>query len=139
MTGDDALECNTCRDWFHRRCVCVSLNQFSKLSTSDEPFLCASCVQHDLRDSVSSLQALVGALQLEICNLKSNHAGEVEALKLELAQLKDSSSTASSSTFPFIAGVLAMLLLLRDLRLHLLVFNLLLPWHLLLITTGNLT
>ena len=72
---DDALLCKgQCQKWLHCYCAGVTADQYEKLSSSQQPFFCFTCgrTQH----------------QQEVAELRS----EVEALRVELSQLRDAVS-----------------------------------------------
>ena len=69
---DEALFCEgACKRLMHRFCASVTVEQYQELTAKEAEFLCPTCCR--------------AKQQLEIDNL----SGEVTALKLELAQLKE--------------------------------------------------
>lgn len=77
---DDALLCEgQCHQWMHRFCAGVTTEQYERLGLSERPFLCYVCNQDLHRKEVTKLQ------------------GEMEALRLELSQLKETVGLLQSS------------------------------------------
>ena len=80
LDKDEALFCaGKCQQWLHRYCCSVTEQQYKASTDSKCPFLCPWCDRERQQE--------------EIIELRST----VEAMKLELAQLKESLATLCSS------------------------------------------
>ena len=70
---DQALLCEGyCDCWHHRYCAGVSLPQYERLSSSEEPFYCAVCVQERYTEELSELRKTVTLLRDEITHLRAD-------------------------------------------------------------------
>ena len=69
---DEALLCEgQCQKWLHRYCAGVTVNQYEQLSLSDQPFFCFACCQVQHRQLITELRGEVEALRLEVSQLKA--------------------------------------------------------------------
>ena len=68
---DEALFCEgKCQAWLHRCCASVSSEQHRLLTASTEPFLCPTCGQEHNQAQIAELKNTVEALKLELSQLK---------------------------------------------------------------------
>ena len=68
---DEALFCEgKCQAWLHRCCASVSSEQHKLLAASTEPFLCPTCGQERNQAQIAELKNTVEALKLELSQLK---------------------------------------------------------------------
>ena len=91
---DEALLCEgKCGYWLHRDCASVSPTFYKELSTSDDPFVCLSCVNVELRQEVKMLRN-------EIDNMSAirQQLSVLEAVVVALR--KDVNSTRNSKQQP---------------------------------------
>ena len=102
--GDDALQCESCKSWFHRWCTGVSTVHYSTLSVSDEPFLCFVCLQAEFRSSVGSLKETIGALRLEIDSLKANCSCRDDSVGHSSCERLASTQRVTAATQPPLAS-----------------------------------
>ena len=86
---DEALLCEgECGLWLHRGCASVPPSRYKTLSTSDEPFVCLCCSNSQLRKELAQVKS-----ELSVATAL---ADAVELLKMEVKQLKETLSAATS-------------------------------------------
>ena len=99
---DEALLCEgECGLWLHRGCASIPPSRYKSLSTSDEPFVCLSCSNSQLKKELAQLKAEFKAvLELHTNGVHRQQIADlsdtVAALKMEVTQLKETLSTVSS-------------------------------------------
>ena len=68
---EEAVQCEgVCGLCFHRYCAGISATHFQRLSTTNAPFVCFTCYQHDQHGLIAQLQSEVVSLKAEIIKLK---------------------------------------------------------------------
>jgi hypothetical protein len=61
---DEALLCEgKCGYWLHRGCASVSPNLYRDLSNSEDPFVCLTCTNIQLKEEIKSLKSEVSSLK----------------------------------------------------------------------------
>ena len=86
---DEALLCEgECGLWLHRGCASVPPSRYKTLSSSDEPFVCLCCSNYQLRKELAQVKS-----ELSVATALTD---AVEALKLEVKQLKETLAAATS-------------------------------------------
>lgn len=116
---DQALLCEgECGLWLHRGCASVPPCLYEKLSNSDEPFVCLTCANGQLKREILLLRnELKGVLELgdtierqrlEIATLKTDselrsdlihqQQSKIAALEAELVQVKDEVKSLTATT-----------------------------------------
>ena len=94
----EAIFCEgECKRWYHRGCASVSQELLSKLTTSDEPFYCLMCSREIFKQEVNRLVAEIDCLKAEVKVIPAMQAS-IEALKGELAELRNNNSAAATVT-----------------------------------------
>ena len=69
---DEALYCEgSCKQWLHRYCPSVSINQYKTISESKSPFQCPTCYREYSKQQIKELCDAVTDLKLELGQLKS--------------------------------------------------------------------
>ena len=64
---EETVQCEgVCGLWFHRYCAGISATHFQRLSTTNAPFVCFTCYQHDQHVLTAQLQSEVVSLKAEI-------------------------------------------------------------------------
>ena len=64
---EEAVQCEgVCGLWFHRYCAGISATHFQTLSTTNAPFVCSTCYQHDQHVLTAQLQSEVVTIKAEI-------------------------------------------------------------------------
>ena len=77
---DEALFCaGKCQQWLHRYCVSVSVKCYKAIVDDSRPYCCPCCYRDSQEERISELKCAV------------------EAMKLEIAQLKEALSTAQAA------------------------------------------
>ena len=67
---EEAVQCEgVCGFWFHRYCGGISVTYFQRLSTTNAPFVCFTCYQHDQHVLTAQLKCEVVSLKAEIIKL----------------------------------------------------------------------
>ena len=67
---EEAVQCEgVCGLWFHRYCAGISATHFQRLSTTNAPFVCFTCYQHDQHVLTAQPQTEVVSLKAEIIKL----------------------------------------------------------------------
>ena len=70
---DEALFCTgTCQKWLHRYCASVSVQQYKTIADNNSPFLCPCCCRERQQEDISELRSTVEAMKLEIAQLKES-------------------------------------------------------------------
>ena len=60
---DEALLCEgKCGYWLHRGCASISPNLYRDLSNSDDPFVCLTCTNIQLKEEIQSLRSELSSL-----------------------------------------------------------------------------
>ena len=69
--GEEALFCEGhCQAWLHRRCAFITKARFVRISSSEAPFLCCYCQADTQHLATKLLQDEVAALRIEVAELK---------------------------------------------------------------------
>ena len=102
----DALYCEgDCQCWMHRWCAGVTRERYVALSSTEDPFLCPSCVVAGQKVAISAQQADIACLRECVNSLTD----EVRSLKVLLQQWGPSLRTALPAVHPLVrprSGVL---------------------------------
>ena len=99
--GQDAIMCEgLCKGWLHRTCCGLTKESFEALKHSDGPFKCYQCQLAAQGTKISSLEAVVVALQTELSQLKST-IGKTD----NLPQAASLSSPSSQTRLPTYASI----------------------------------
>ena len=70
---DEALFCaGACQKWLHRYCASVTVQQYKATTDENRPFLCPCCCREQQQGEINELRNTVEALKLEICELKES-------------------------------------------------------------------
>ena len=68
---DEALFCaGKCQQWLHRYCASVTVQHYKTINDNSVDFLCPSCCRDRYRDEINDLTNTVAAMKLEIAQLK---------------------------------------------------------------------
>ena len=103
---DEALLCEgKCGLWYHRGCASTPLCSYKELSNSDEPFVCLSCANIQLKqeilllknelNSVAELRDMCTAPTTEVSSLR-NALDSLKGAKLSLLQSPTTGHTKQS-------------------------------------------
>ncbi len=70
---DEALFCDgRCQQWLHRYCASVTVQQYKAVTDSNGSFLCPWCSHERQQEEIISLRNSVDAMRLEIAQLKES-------------------------------------------------------------------
>ena len=114
---EEALLCEgKCGYWLHRGCASVSPSLYTELSTSDDPFICLSCTNIELRleikllkseisnmnavrQQLSALEAEVATLSKQLTNLSSSSMARAAVSQPDLPTISNKSNDTSVPTY----------------------------------------
>ena len=89
--GEDAIFCEgECQIWLHRKCVGLTKNAFTLISSSKEPYLCPYCSNNHYKKEVNELKELVKSLTDRLSTL------EQQSCSADSASITDSALNQAS-------------------------------------------
>ena len=73
---DEALYCSgKCQQWLHRYCASVTVEQYKNINDKATEFQCPSCCRERHQQQICELTGTVEAMKIEIAQLKESLAG----------------------------------------------------------------
>ena len=70
---DEALFCDgCCQQWLHRYCASVTVQQYKAIIDNNSSFLCPCCCRERQQEEIAALRNTVEAMKLEIVQLKES-------------------------------------------------------------------
>ena len=89
--GEDAIFCEgECQIWLHRKCVGLTKNAFTLISSSKEPYLCPYCSNNHYKKEINELKELVKSLTDRLSTL------EQQSCSADSASITDSALNQAS-------------------------------------------
>ena len=99
LDKDDALFCDgKCQQWLHRYCGSVTEQQHKVITDSQHSFLCPCCDRERQQVEITELRDNVEAMKMELAQLKESLA-TLSAVQTEMASATSRSYASSASTY----------------------------------------
>jgi len=91
-TTTTTIDCHICQCWMHRWCAGVMRERYVALSSTEDPFLCPSCVVAGQQVAITAQQAGIACLrEIQCVNALTD---EVRSLKATVAAMRSHAASA---------------------------------------------